>query len=514
MSYKNIGEIANNLGVSACFGIPGGGTSLEIIDSLENNGVPFYLSHFEGSAAIMAATVGKLSSTAGMSISIKGPGLSNALPGIAAAWFDSFPLVHVAESTPTNAPPWVAHKRLSQSQLCKVVTKSSGYLAQDGVGMYEAFEIAATEEPGPVLLEIGTGCSAEPPKIDPIISSDDDAQKVLELIRISCNPVIVAGAYAVRNKVGAELSALNIPVFSTVASKGIIDEILENAAGIFTGVDGPLTPESNVLPKADLIISIGLTAREVLAVKPFVCKSIHIGSRKTKGIEGFKFDSFLEEKYLPEILSALGDIAWGADIIMSTRERIQEKLFEGFLPGRVYKTLQEYFSRTVRLILDTGFFCTIGEHAWYAPRPDWILLSAQGRYMGTSLPMALGAAIHDSSIPTIVVVGDGGIGMYISDIKLAVQNRLPMLTILMSDNGFGSIRPRARANGFSFSPIQTDGKSWVPVLDAFGVPGDRVETEQEFERVLKAWDPSTGPAFIEIGFNPDAYEIMSRGIRI
>ena len=79
--------------------------------------------------------------------------------------------------------------------------------------------------------------------------------------------------------------------------------------------------------------------------------------------------------------------------------------------------------------------------------------------MGTCLPMALGAAIYDRSVPTIAVVGDGGIGMYLADIKLAVQHKLPILIVLMSDDGFGSIRPRARTSGSSLSLIQTDGKS-------------------------------------------------------
>jgi len=513
MSYQYVGDVAKELGVTSCFGIPGGGISLEIINSLEVSGIPFYLSHFEGSAAIMAATVGRLSGTAGMSISIKGPGLCNALPGISAAWFESFPLVHITESTPKTAPPWVAHKRLPQSQLCDVVTKSTGYLGQDGTGINEAFSVAVAEEPGPVLLEIGEGSAPTPPELDSTETSEDTVQKALKLIQASSNPTVIAGAYTVRKKLGEELSSLKCPVFSTVASKGIVDEIQENVAGIFTGVDEELTPEWNVLPKADLVIAIGLSARELLAVKPFKCKSIYLGSQNTQGIEGFEFDFILEAKYLSEVLSRLREKSWGADLVMSIRERIQEKLVEGFLPGLVYKLLQDHFSRTARLVLDTGFFCTIGEHAWYSQRPDWFLLSAQGRYMGTSLPMALGAAVYDRTVPTIAVMGDGGIGMYISDIKIAVQNRLPILIILMSDNGFGSIRPRAKANGFLVSLVQTDGNSWVPVLDALGVPGDRVETEQDFVRTLKAWDPSSGPAFIEISFDPGAYEVMTAGIR-
>ena len=78
--------------VNHIFGIPGSGASLFLLDALEKYDVRFHLTHFEGSGAIMAGAIGKLSGQRGVAISIKGPGLTNMLPGLAACALESFPI--------------------------------------------------------------------------------------------------------------------------------------------------------------------------------------------------------------------------------------------------------------------------------------------------------------------------------------------------------------------------------------------------------------------------------------
>ena len=133
---------ANELNVGACFGIPGSGASFEFIDGLKKQGIPFYLSHFEGSAALMASTFGRINGGVGVSASIKGPGLVNALPGIATAWFEDFPLVHVAEATPVTAPPWVAHKRVAQQNMAAPVIKGYGRISSVSSHLKSAIQMA------------------------------------------------------------------------------------------------------------------------------------------------------------------------------------------------------------------------------------------------------------------------------------------------------------------------------------------------------------------------------------
>jgi thiamine pyrophosphate-dependent acetolactate synthase large subunit-like protein len=85
--------------------------------------------------------------------------------------------------------------------------------------------------------------------------------------------------------------------------------------------------------------------------------------------------------------------------------------------------------------------------------------------------------------------------------------------VLMTDNTFGSIRTRAIKDKLTQKPLTMDGKSWVDVFDSLGIPGRRTENINAVRDALAAWMPRNGPAFLEIPFEPDAYEAMVAGIR-
>ena len=509
-----IAEQAHALGIENCFGIPGSGNSLKIIDALEKKGIPFHLSHFEGSAALMAATTGRMADRPGLSISIKGPGVANAIPGIATAWFEDFPLVHLSEATPLSAPSWVAHKRMPQSQVMAPVTKGAGRILSEAAHLGVAGRLSVDEFPGPVCLEIGEDvCPTLQESIFSVAMDPAAVDQVEKIIKASQRPVVLASAWARRNHWRKELQKLNIPVFTTVASKGLVDETMAHSAGIYTGVDDELTTEKIVFSQADLVIAIGVTAKEFLKVDGFHCPSVYIGDFIRAGHEGFQFEYHLDGSSGKSVCELLQEKSWGLETLNQVKEGLNEVLLQGFLPGIVFDVLYRRFNGDAHLVMDTGWFCTIGEYAWRSKGTEHCLLAAQGRYMGSGLPMAIGVSMSDKSIPTLCTLGDGGIGMYISDVKLAVRQKLPLLIVLMSDGGFGCIRAGARSQGVSLAPLDTSTESWVSVLDSLGVPGTRVEKEQDLIRFMDAWNPDSGPAFMEVGFNPDDYEAMTRGIR-
>lgn len=500
-------------GVTRLFGVPGSGVALSLIDALEKRGIAFHLTHFEGAGALMAATVGRLSGRAGVSLSIKGPGLTNALPGIAAAFFEAFPLVHLAEAYSPGSPASQAHKRLDQASLVAPITKAARFAAKDGPSFTSMAHFACAEAPGPVLFELAPSAPVKADALPEVTTVRADARKARELLRNARNPVVIAGALALRAGLGAALAKLNVPVFCTAAAKGIVDERAANAAGVFTGVGEGFTPEYGLLPQADLIIGIGLTARESLKCAPFRAPFLAIEAVETPGTGAFAPAARIGLGDASTAVDHIADSAWGLDTLRDILDRLQARMQEGFLPGAVFAIIDHQFQRRVRMVMDTGYFCTIGEHAWRAASADLCLLSGQGRYMGTGLPMALGAALHDPSVPTVMVAGDGGIAMYLAEAKLAVQHKLPLLIILMTDNAFGSVRTRAIKDGLTQKPLIMDGKSWVPVFEALGIPGTRAENAGAVAEALSDWMPSSGPAFIEIPFEPDAYEAMIDSIR-
>ena len=492
-------------GVRHVFGVPGSGPTLELIQALEQRGVRFTTTYFEGAAALMAGTIGRLSGTPGVALAIKGPGFANLSQGLAASWFEAFPVVALVEAHPPNVDWRVRHKGMDQELLSRVVAKGRFPLgAAPDFAKLAAF--AAAEQPGPVVAEFIGGESAVPP---PSADTPADPQ-VADAIRAARRPLVIVGSLAIRKGWGARLAALKVPVFSTAAAKGVIDETLPQAANVYTGVGLAKAPEASLLPDADLIVGIGLRPGEVLATKPFAVPAVNIDTIPSAAAFGFLATS----SDAHAAFDALAQKEWAIPRVQLAVGKLRLQMLSGaFTPAQVYEAVDAHFAGTVRAVFDTGYFCTIGEHAWRARRPDWFLISGQGRYMGTGIPMALGAGFHDNTVPTVAFLGDGGIGTHVGELRLAVQNRLPILFVLMTDGGFGSVRTRAIKENLTQGPLIMREPSWLKIINAMGIPGARTESLADFTSALAAWRWREGPAYLEVPFDPDLYPRMVEGIR-
>ena len=521
---KHLQLLAQQIGerkVNHIFGIPGSGPSLFLLDALEKYDVHFHLTHFEGSGAIMAGAMGRLSGQSGIALSIKGPGLTNMLPGLAACALESFPIVSISEAYLPETPPEKSHKRMDHDKMLEGIVKFQCFLSNDGPPFESLSLLAASEIPGVVHLNIAESPSDIPISRIPSIPSGDEEfdqaswQKTTYLLSRSRCPVVIAGSLAVRKNWSEKLNTLLLPVFSTAAAKGVVNETLPQAAGVFTGVGGPLSPERTILPQADLVVAVGLRHNEVLAVKPFHCPSIHIDPLGEEKCFGFQFDSIIQgtTSQIDSIVNALLEKQWGLNLLEKTHKKLRERLLAPpFLPAHIYWHVMRYFDGEARLVLDTGNFCTIGEHVWQVKRPSLYVASAQGRYMGVGIPLGVGASLYDPDVPTIVFTGDGGIGMFVSEMKLAVQNRLPLMVVLLSDSFLGTIRGASLQKGFSQHATIIYQPSWLKALEGLRVPGKEVRTIDQLEKTLAEWKKD-GPLFLEIPFDADDYQRMTDEIR-
>lgn len=492
-------------GVHHAFGVPGSGPTLELITALEKRGVRFTTTYFEGTAALMAGTIGRLSGRAGLALSIKGPGFANLAQGLAASWFEAFPVVAMVEGFPANVDWRIRHKGMDHDALARVVAK-----ARVPVGSAPDFAklaaLATAEVPGPVVAEFVAGDPVLPPA-PPAVPADP---KALAAIAAAKRPAVIAGTLAIRRGWGTRLAALKVPVFSTASAKGVIDETLPHAAGVYTGVGLERAPEAALLPDCDLIIGLGLRPGEVLATKPFACPAINVDVVPSAGAFGFGATTSDSD----QVFAALGIKEWEIPRIQLAVSKLRLQMQSGpYQPAHIYDAVDRHFRSQVRAVFDTGYFCTIGEHAWRARRADWCLMSGMGRYMGTGIPMALGAAFHDATVPTVAFLGDGGIGTHVAEIRIAVRNRLPILFVLVSDGGFGSVRTRAIKEGLTQAPLWMEDASWLKVMSAMGLPVARTEGVQQFSDALTAWQWHDGPAYIEVPFEPEGYQRMVEGLR-
>ncbi len=502
-------------GAGPVFGVPGSGATLTLIDELEKRGCEFVLTHFEGAAAMMAGTVGRLSGKAGLCLSIKGPGVTNMLPGLAVSAFENFPLVAIVEAYGAGTPPAKAHKRIDQAALTGTVSKAITQWTGGSAAYADIAALAEAETPGPVVLELA---QPEPAAPSPLSGQgklvDAAARPLLELVRQSRRPIVIAGTLAIRQNLSSQLNALRIPVFSTAAAKGVVDETKPFSAGVYTGVGLELSPEQLLLGEADLVVCIGMRPNEVLATKTFGPPAVNVAAVAEPGEEAFGFQAVAGSAYVDEILDALQSKTWGEDQVAAAMGKLRQALMSNvFLPARAFECVQTHYAGAVRGVFDTGYFCTIAEHAWYARAASLCLMSGQARYMGTGIPMALGAAIYDASVPTVVFVGDGGIGPFVGEVKLAVERRLPLLFCLLTDGYLSSIRTRALNEKLTQRPVRIERPSWLRVFEGFGMPVFHADAQEGVANALASWRPEDGPAFLEVSFEPSSYEAMVKGIR-
>lgn len=512
---KLASEIADN-GIDRVFGILGGGPSYTLLDALEKQNVETIITPFEGSAAVMAGAYGRMSGKPGVAFSIKGPGLANMLPGLAACKLEGLPIVSLAECYAPGTPATKAHKNMDHESMLKALTKSRHYLSNSQDQFGDLCAQAESEVPGPVHLELvtdGSNSVSQPVPVDSDTGSWDDLEVILNQ---SQRAIIIAGSYATRSNLSSFLNKLKIPVFSTAAAKGVVDETLSHAAGVYTGVGLHRVAESQLIERADLIVGIGLRHNEVLAVNNFPCASINLDSADESVFSGFGFKKNVsgDSQTFEQLFATLSSQSWGVDELVTIKTKLNEYMMgQGFLPANVFHGVQAYFSNNVRMILDTGYFCTIGEHACNIPKPDNYLSSGQGRYMGIGVPLAIGSAMYDATIPTAVAVGDGSVGMFLSDFNIAVTHKLPLLILFMTDGYYGSIYTRGIKDHLTDKPVRMARTSWVGVFQGMGINAERVENPSQLNDALKAWHTTQGPLFLEIPFELEPYQAMVSGIR-
>ncbi len=472
--------------VTSLFGICGSGASLELIGALDELDVPYFDTCHEASAALMAGEYGRQTGTLGASLSIKGPGLANMLPGILANFYELRPSLSISEAYGPGESR--LHKRLDQQLATSFCTKAYAGLGDPASTVAALGEIAWREAPGPVHLDLaGDGGILERPS-----NATSSCAGNTDFAERAARPVVIAGSLAARSDWGSRLADLRIPVLTTVAAKGVLDERLPHAAGIYTGAGKSLSPEAQILAQADLVVALGLREGELLAAPHFDCPLV-------EGDEA--------------ALDALAGKSWGLDVVSSAVEGVREWLTrDEWLPGALYAQLPATLGDDVRLAVDTGFFCTVAEHVWQATRPLGFIASANGRFMGTALPAAIGAAVADRENPVVCAVGDGGIRPYVAELKLALDERLPLLVLLLSDGRYGSIGSADASERALRRATVVRRPSWHAAVEGMGCPAERVSSLADFVAAVRGWDRS-GPLFLEASFDPEAYAAMIEDVR-
>ncbi len=503
-----------HLGTRHLFGISGSGPSLELITAMETLGARYFPVSHEAAGAIMAGAVTRVTNRPAASLSIKGPGLANMSAGIIANALENYPAISIAESYSADVPSWRQHKRIDQAAILAPVVKNLLYLNQAPDHLGAALDDARREPRGPLHLELGAGSGGTPTLQGAAGNPDlDSLQNLWQQLERCRKPLVIAGSLAGRRDWGRTLGDLSIPVMTTVSAKGLVDEAAPHSAGIFSGAGKNLAPERALLEAADLVLCLGVRNHELLGF-PFPENTWLLGETHD-GLGGFpNGDNTLlgTPDHFSKSVALMGNQRWGEHPVAESRNRLRRSLLDGsWLPATLFECLNQLDSQ-IDLTCDVGSFCTIGEHLFLASPERGFYCSGNGRNMGTGIPTAMGVAVANGGKPVVCVSGDGGFGMYVAEIKLAVAESLPICFVLASDGRYGSIACAPQSHPMSERAVTMAAPSWLEAVAGMGCPAFAAANTEAFARLLGDWE-RRGPIFIETTFAAEPYAAMTTDLR-
>lgn len=509
-------------GIRYIFGVTGSGLSLQLISALEQIGIPYHPVAHEAAAALMAGACCRDGHTKAAAIGIKGPGFINFTPGILSNFYEGRPALTISEAYGPSDLPNKKHKRLDHKSVCLPIVKAYARANAPLHSLRNIFDFSSSEFPGPIHIDMPN----EPEGTELVlqrqynVDSEDKGviDKALALIRKSNKPVVILGSMASRKLMQLDWNRLTVPMMTTASAKGVVDESYPYAGGVVTGEGKDISPEAMILEKADLIVAFGLRNTEVVKTKHYGAHVVMVDMISGDLHDGF--DSALKiigedtQSTAETIYSELSRKEWGKDLVDVYRQSIDRELYKDrWLPPVVFRVIQETCLKDPLLVLDTGLFCSIGEIVWKARGPKNFCGSSNGRFMGTALPTAIGAAIEAPDQSVICIAGDGGIRPYLPEIKLAVQCNLPLIILLMADGQYGTIAASATNGGLSRKAFEINSFEWWKTVESMGCPAVKIENPNDLEKVLSRWKVNPGPLFIEMHFEPAKYVRMTNRLR-
>jgi len=530
-------------GVEVIFGILGGSV-LPIYDTFpQYPQLRHILVRHEQGAAHAADGYARATHRAGVCIATSGPGATNLVTGIACAYMDSAPMVAI---TGQVARPVIGRDAFQETDITGItipITKHN-YLVTDvrelARTIKEAFHIAQTGRPGPVLIDIPRDVQQEqtdfvyPDKVDlpgyRIVSRGHPAQikKAAKLINEAEQPVIVAGRGVIISQAYDEFKEFaekaQIPVAHTLLGLSCFpgDHILDLG---MMGMHG--TGSANMaVQNADLLIAVGMRFddRATANTREFApnARVIHID-----------IDPAEIGKNVPVDVPVVGDIK---SVLTALNEEVDRREHVDWL-SQIDQWRCEYPSQDVRqsnellpqyiirqiceatrgdALMVTG----VGQNQMFVARyftftrPDSLISAGGLGPMGFELPAAIGVKIGRPDEAVWCVAGDGGFQMTIQELATVTQENVAVKIAIMNNRALGMVR---QWQELFYSQRYVDTKLWNPdfikIAEAYEIPGVRVKRREEVRPAIRKAMEDPGPFLIDFFIEPEEniYPIVPPG---
>jgi acetolactate synthase-1/2/3 large subunit len=527
--------------VPRIFGVPGGGSNLEVLEAARARGLPFVLCHQEWAACIMAAVSGELTGRPGAVLSTLGPGVTASATGLAHAQLDRSPLLYISDRHPAGVLAYATHQYVDHAAHLGPIVKGSVTVTPDSAGHWvaHAVQLALAEPRGPVHLDLPADVAGAPAVpvattvTPPSVAAPDDAlvERAAEMIRGAKRPLVIAGLgcrAADAKWLRAFCEALPAPVLTTYKAKGAIPDPHPLAMGIFTG--GAL--EESLVRRADLIIAFGLDTVELIprrwsytAPVLSLARGPSTDPRLRAAGGGAYFSPALEvvgdlgtilEDLAPRIMRRDVKADWDvAEVDRIRRERAAalEVPVPGLAPHRVAQIARELTAAGSIATVDAGAHMFQTTAYWHALEPGELLISNGLATMGFALPAAIAAQLVHPGRRVICFTGDGGLMMVASELETVARLRLPIVIVVFNDAALSLIEVKQAQKGFAGVSMRYAGPDLLALGRAFGIRALAATDEPTLSRALIAAQTAPGPTLIDARIDPSGYRRMLEIVR-
>ena len=529
-------------GVDTVFGYPGGNI-LNIYDALYKNSgrINHILTAHEQGAAHAADGYARATGRVGVCMATSGPGATNLVTGIATAYMDSSPIVAITCNVPNNLLGKDTFQEIDITGVTMPITKQN-FMVRDvkdlAKTIREAFFIAKTGRPGPVLIDILKDVTAAEVEFEPLskenerngilienhsnlkriaeinIPSEENIKKVAELINNSERPFIYAGGGIGISGAEKELLELaekaNIPVSESLMARSSFPANHPLCTWMI-GMHG--TKASNMgVTECDLLISLGsrFSDRVILDSSKFAqnAKVVHID-----------IDPAEINKNIPAYTSLVGDLKQILNRLITSVEKKERKEWieqiqawkkeypECYDKKPEHSINPKFICECINKIAGENTFITteVGQHQmWTAQfypftKPRTFITSGGLGTMGFGTGAAMGVQFADKNNRVVHIAGDGSFRMNCNELATIQHYNLPIVIIVVDNHALGNVRMWQRLfYGKRFSQTTLDfGPDWCKLADAYGIKGYKASNAKEFEKVFKEAFEAKKPAVID-----------------
>ncbi len=522
-------------GVDVIFGYPGG-VLLPLYDALLDSPIRHVLARHEQGVVYAADGYSRVSGKVGVCLATSGPGATNVVTGIANAYSDSIPLVVLTGQVSTSSLGSDSFQEVDIIGITMPITKHS-YLVKDPRDLprivKEAFYIARTGRPGPVLIDLPKDVLAKE-NVEPFPSDmklkgykvfgRDNNSKIEEVVKAlsDCKkPVLYAGGGVVTAGAEGAIRQLaekaDLPVVTTLMGVGSLPFGHPNLLGM-VGMHGTVTANYAV-DDCDLLIAVGVRFDDRVTSglgHRFATKAkvIHIDIDPVEISKVVKTNIQIvgdARKVLEEVLESLPDSTVPQVTEWWTRLRVWKKDhalsydLNRLTPQMVIECLGELASENTIITTDVGQHQMWAAQYYPTTHPRNYATSCGLGAMGYGLPAAVGAQFARPDDLVVLITGDGSLQMSIQELGTIAQNKLPIKIILLNNGVLGMVRQWQKTfyEG-RLSSIQLEGNpDFVKVAEAYGMLGINVDSPDQVRTAISQAINHPGPVLVNFTISPD-----------